>query len=110
MTATAQHLPAIVEAIAPQGRLGLIDDPAVLDIVPFKRKSVSVHWELMFTRSLFQTPDMIAQHRLLNEVADLVDAGVLRSTLTQEAGAINAADLKRVHALVESAAPSARPS
>jgi zinc-binding alcohol dehydrogenase family protein len=102
LTATEQHLPALVEAIAPQGRLALIDDPAVLDIVKFKRKSVSVHWELMFTRSLFQTPDMIAQHSLLNEVADLVDAGVLRTTLTEEAGAINAANLKRVHALLES--------
>lgn len=102
LTATDRHLPAIVEAIAPQGRLALIDDPDVFDIVNLKRKSVSVHWELMFTRSLYQTPDMIAQHHLLNEVADLVDAGVLRTTLTEEAGALNAANLKRVHALVES--------
>jgi len=102
LTATDKHLPAIIEAIAPQGRLAVIDDPATLDIAPFKRKSASVHWELMFTRSLFQTPDMIAQHRLLNEVADLVDAGVLRTTLTHEAGTINAANLRQVHALVES--------
>jgi NADPH:quinone reductase-like Zn-dependent oxidoreductase len=82
--------------------LALIDDPRVLDIVSLKRKSVSVHWELMFTRTLYQTPDMIEQGRLLNEVADLVDAGVLRTTLTQDAGIISAANLKRVHALVES--------
>ena len=67
----------IVEAIAPQGKFGLIDDPATLDIMKFKRKSVSVHWELMFTRSLFQTADMEAQHHLLNALAGLVDAGVV---------------------------------
>lgn len=102
LTATAQHLPGITEVIAPQGRLALIDDPDVLDIVGLKRKSVSVHWELMFTRSLYQTPDMISQHRILDEVADLVDAGVLRTTLTENAGRIDAANLKRVHAQVES--------
>jgi zinc-binding alcohol dehydrogenase family protein len=102
LTATAQHLPDITEVIAPQGRLALIDDPDVLDIVGLKRKSVSVHWELMFTRSLYQTPDMISQHRILDEVADLVDAGVLRTTLTENAGPIDAANLMRVHALVES--------
>lgn len=102
LTATAQHLPGITEVIAPQGRLALIDDPDVLDIVGLKRKSVSVHWELMFTRSLYQTPDMISQHRILDEVADLVDADVLRTTLTENAGRIDAANLKRVHAQVES--------
>jgi NADPH:quinone reductase-like Zn-dependent oxidoreductase len=70
--------------------------------VPFKRKSLSVHWELMFTRSLCGTRDIGAQHRLLNEVADLVDAGVLRTTLTDELGSINAANLRKAHALVES--------
>jgi len=102
LTATAQHLPAILRALAPQGALALIDDPATLDIVPFKRKSLSVHWELMFTRPLFGTPDMIRQHRLLNEVADLVDAGVLRSTLRQTLGPINAANLRNAHGIVES--------
>jgi zinc-binding alcohol dehydrogenase family protein len=102
LTASEKHLPAIVEAIAPQGHLALIDDPKAFDIVKLKRKSVAVHWELMFTRSLFQTPDMIAQHRLLNEVADLVDAGILRSTLTEQAGRIDADNLKRLHALIES--------
>jgi len=102
LTATDKHLPAIAAAIAPQGKIAVIDDPATLDIVPFKRKSVSLHWEMMFTRSLFETADMIAQHRLLAEVADLVDAGVLRTTLNADAGRINAANLRRVHALVES--------
>lgn len=102
LTATDQHLPAIVNALAPQGALALIDDPDSLDIVPFKRKSLSVHWELMFTRSLFGTPDMDQHHRLLTEVAQLVDAGVLRSTLKDDLGPIDAANLRRAHAIVES--------
>ena len=69
LTNTQDHLPAIIELIAPQGKFALIDDPKVLDINPFKGKSVSVHWESMFTRSSFKTPDMIAQHNLLNEVS-----------------------------------------
>jgi zinc-binding alcohol dehydrogenase family protein len=102
LTATDRHLPAILELIAPHGRLALVDDPASLDIVGFKHKSVSVHWEFMFTRSMFATPDRIAQHRLLCEVADLVDAGVLRSTFTEDGGAITAANLRRAHATAES--------
>ena len=101
-TNTEDHLASIVEAIAPQGRFGLIDDPKALDVMPFKRKAVSTHWELMFTRSLFQTPDMIEQHNLLNEVSGLVDAGNIRTTLAETVGTINAANLKRAHAMVES--------
>jgi zinc-binding alcohol dehydrogenase family protein len=102
LTATDDHLPAIVRAIAPQGRLALIDDPAEFDIVPFKRKSVSVHWELMFTRSLYGTADMIEQHRILAEVSALVDAGVLRTTMRETLGPLTVASLRRAHALVES--------
>ena len=102
LTQTDAHLAQIIEAIAPQGKFGLIDDPATLDITPFKRKSVSVHWELMFTRSLFGTDDMTGQHRLLNEVAALVDAGLVRSTLAERFGSINAENLRRAHALIES--------
>jgi zinc-binding alcohol dehydrogenase family protein len=101
LTATDEHLPAIVSALAPQGALALIDDPKVLDIVPFKRKSLSVHWEFMFTRSLFGTPDLAQQHRILSEVSDLVDAGVLRTTLKEQFGTINAGNLRRAHAAVE---------
>jgi NADPH:quinone reductase len=101
-TSTDKHLASIAELIAPQGRFGLIDDPPSLDAVPFKRKSVSIHWELMFTRSLFQTPDIAAQGALLNEVSRLVDAGTLRTTLGEVYGRINAANLKRAHALIES--------
>lgn len=98
---TLAHLDQVVLAIAPQGKFGLIDDPAVVDIAPFKTKSVSVHWEMMFTRSLFATSDMVGQHHLLNEVARLVDAGLIRTTLAERFGTINAANLKRAHALIE---------
>ena len=96
------HLQAISEIIAPQGALVLIDDPEQLDIGLLKRKSVAVHWEFMFTRSLFQTPDMQAQGNLLNEVAQLVDAGKIHSTQNQTFGTINAQNLKKAHALLES--------
>lgn len=102
LTQTEAHYPAVVEAVAPQGRFGLIDDPKSLDASLLKRKSVSLHWEFMFTRAVFETPDMIAQHRLLNDVAALVDDGVIRTTLGEEIGAINAANLRRAHGIVES--------
>lgn len=101
-TQTDKHYADIVELIAPQGRFGLIDDPGDLSIMPFKRKAVSIHWELMFTRPLFSTPDIEAQGKLLNEVAALVDAGRLRTTATEVAGKIDAATLRKVHAIIES--------
>ncbi len=104
LTHTDQHYPALVELLKPQGKLALIDDPATpIDIRLLKQKSLSLHWELMYTRSLFHTEDMQAQHQLLNEAADLVDAGVLRTTLRENMGVINAANLRRAHAQVESA-------
>lgn len=99
---TGQHLPQILEVLAPQGQFGLIDDLPALDVMPFKRKAASVHWEMMFARPMFNTPDLIAQHHLLNEVAQLVDAGLVRTTLAENFGRINADNLKRAHALVES--------
>lgn len=101
-TETHRHFPEIVELIAPQGRFGLIDDPAQLDVVAFKRKSVSVHWEFMFTRSMFATADMADQGRLLTEVASLVDAGRIRTTIAETLRPINATSLKQAHALIES--------
>ena len=102
LTFSEQHYKAIAELMAPQGRFGLIDDPAEFSIGAFKGKAISIHWESMFTRSSFQTPDMIGQHRLLNDVSDLIDKGVLRTTLDQSFGTINAANLKKAHALLES--------
>jgi len=100
-TQTGKHLEDIVELIAPQGRFGLIDDPEELNIKPLKLKAVSIHWELMFTRSLFHTLDMGEQGKLLNEVAALVDAGKIRTTATEIAGRINAETLRQVHAKIE---------
>ncbi|TLX58514.1 zinc-binding alcohol dehydrogenase family protein [Stutzerimonas nosocomialis] len=103
LTQTDRHFDQLVEALMPQGRLALIDDPEQpLDVMKLKRKSLSLHWELMFTRSLFETPDMIEQHQLLNRVSELVDRGVLKTTLGEHFGTINAANLRRAHALLES--------
>lgn len=103
LTQTEQHYAQLIEALLPQGKLALIDDPAQpLDARPLKRKSLSLHWELMFTRSMFATPDLQAQHELLKQVAGLVDAGRLRSTLGEHFGQINAAQLRRAHAYIES--------
>jgi zinc-binding alcohol dehydrogenase family protein len=101
-TQTDRHYADIVELLAPQGRLALIDDPATLDAMPLKRKSISLHWELMFTRSLFETADMEEQGRLLGEVARLADAGQLRTTLTKRLSPIHAENMKAAHRLVES--------
>ncbi len=102
LTHTADYFAQYVECLKPQGQIALIDDMPTLDVVPLKRKSLSLHWELMFTRPLFGTPDLAAQGALLAEVAALADAGRLRSTLTATLGPIDAAHLRRAHALLES--------
>ena len=100
-THSDEHVKDIVELLAPQGRFCLIDDPETFDIVPFKNKAISVHWELMFTRPMYATADMGAQGKLLNEVADLVDAGRMRTTMAERLEPISAANLRRAHNLVE---------
>jgi zinc-binding alcohol dehydrogenase family protein len=102
LTHTDRHYSDIIAALAPQGQLGVIDDPATLDAMPLKSKSLSLHWELMFTRSMFETADMVRQHELLNRVAAMIEDGALTTTLGQHFGTINAANLRRAHALIES--------
>jgi NADPH2:quinone reductase len=102
LTASDIHYPGIIEVLAPQGKIGIIDDPKTLDAKLLKPKAASIHWELMFVRSRFQTKDMIAQHNLLNEVSKMVDDGILRTTFGIDMGAINATNLKKAHALIES--------
>lgn len=102
LTATDHHYPAVVDVLAPQGKFGLIDDPRTLDARPLKQKAASLHWEFMFARPLFNTPDILEQHNLLNQVAELVDTEVLRTTADNDFGQINATNLKRAHALIES--------
>lgn len=99
---SGSYVPQIAELIAPQGRFGLIDDPESFDIMPFKGKSVSIHWELMFTRSLFTTTDIARQGAILDEVSELVDAGRIKTTATEAFGTISAANVTRAHALLES--------
>lgn len=100
-THTHQYIEQIAEFIAPQGHFGLIDDPETLNIKPFKSKSVSTHWELMYTRSLFGTPDIQRQHDILTEVASLLDAGKIKSTATETLGKIDATTLMRAHQILE---------
>lgn len=96
------YVEQVVELIAPQGRFGLIDDPADFNVMPLKTKSVSLHWELMFTRSLFQTEDIAEQGNILREVAAMLDSGAVQSTMTETLGTICAEDLRRAHELLES--------
>lgn len=102
LTGTERHFPELVDMLAPQGKIAVIDDPKTLDAKPLKRKSASLHWEYMFARPVFDTPDILRQHDLLTEVARLVDLGTLRTTVTEHYGDLTAANLRRAHALVES--------
>lgn len=99
---TETYLTQIADIISPQGKFCLIDDPASLDVSLLKRKSVSIHWELMFTRSLFQTMDLQRQAQILNEVAQLVDTKKLISTAVRSMGVMNAENLKKAHRILES--------
>ena len=100
ITSTRGSVPDIARAMNPQGHIVLIDNFDE-SIAPFKEKSITISWEMMFTRSLFKTADMDAQHRLLSEVSALVDAGVLKTTLTHVSGPINAENLREAHERVE---------
>lgn len=103
LTQTDQHYAELVQLLAPQGKLALIDDPVGgVDIMPLKQKSISLHWEFMFTRSLFSTPDLLTQHQILTDLSRLIEQGQINTTLKQSFGKINAENLKQAHALLES--------
>ena len=96
------YFPRFAPIIRPQGKICLIvsmTEP--VQLTALMQKNVSVHWEYMFTRSLFQTPDMQRQHEILEEAAALIDDGTLRTTLAESLGAINAANLRRAHQMLE---------
>jgi len=99
---TAQHWSAMANAIAPQGRIcSIVETPEPVDLDLLKSKSATFVWEFMFTRSMYQTPDMIEQQRLLTSIATLIDEGQLVTTLNDVIRPINAANLRKAHALVE---------
>ena len=101
LNATEQHADEIVKVIKPQGKFGFIDDPKTFNVMPFKSKAVSTHIEFMFTRSMFQTKDMVEQHNILNEVSKLIDNGTIKTTLGENFGIINAENLRKAHAFLE---------
>ena len=97
------YWPAMAELVAPQGALVAIvgnTKPLAMDVV--RSKSATVCWELMFTRPRFKTADMIEQHKLLDQVADWLDAGKLRGTLKETLSPINATNLRKAHQKLES--------
>lgn len=98
---TEEHYEEIIKCLKPQGKLGLIDDPKSLDANPLKTKSLSLHWEFMFARSMFHTPDMIKQHHLLTDIAKMIDAGEIKTTVAYHLGAITAEHLRSAHQMLE---------
>jgi zinc-binding alcohol dehydrogenase family protein len=101
LTHTDSYLDAYIELLAPMGKIALIDDPQSVDIKKLKPKCLSLHWEFMFTRSMFNTPDMNEQHLLLNSIAELIDQGHLKTTVGKNLGIINAANLRKAHEEIE---------
>ncbi|WP_345813984.1 zinc-binding alcohol dehydrogenase family protein [Paraburkholderia sp. PREW-6R] len=99
---TDKNFPVAADVIKPQGGIcSIVENSKPVPVELLKSKSAAFHWEFMFTRSMFATPDMIEQHKLLTEVARLFDAGVLRTTVGQDLGKINAANLRRAHQILE---------
>lgn len=96
------NIDTYADIVRPFGHITAIDEPQGLELVPLKQKSIAWHWELMFTRAMFETPDMIEQQRLLAETARLVDAGVLRSTVTRTIEDFSAAGMRVAYDVVES--------
>ncbi|WP_245883507.1 zinc-binding alcohol dehydrogenase family protein [Streptomyces hyaluromycini] len=103
-TATDHNLAAYAEALTPFGRIVAIDDFDSLPLGVLKAKSISFHWEFMYTRSMFRTADQSMQHHILTQVARLVDAGILTTTATRDLGPVNAANLREAHRVQESGA------
>jgi zinc-binding alcohol dehydrogenase family protein len=102
LTNSSHHLSGLAEVIKPQGQLGVIDNAPDMNVMPLQNKSISFHWELMFTRSLFKTEDMIEQHKLLANVAKLVDQGKIKTTLTKHLGKITPNNLMAGHKIAKS--------
>ncbi len=99
---TNQHWQAMCEAIKPQGRIcGIVDTIESVDLNALKRKSATFVWEFMFTRSIYETEDMIEQHHILTKISEWIDDQKIQSTLTETLAPINAANLRTAHAQIE---------
>jgi NADPH2:quinone reductase len=99
---TDKHFPAAAQVVRAQGGIcTIVENQKPLPVELLKTKSAAFHWEFMFTRSMYGTPDMIEQHKLLNEVAPLIDAGTLRTTVGENLGPINAGNIRRAHQILE---------
>ncbi|WP_224724640.1 zinc-binding alcohol dehydrogenase family protein [Paenibacillus vietnamensis] len=102
LNATEKHWVNMAQAIAPQGKIcSIVETDVPLNLTLLKNKSATFVWELMFTRSMYRTEDMIEQHRLLNETADLIDSGTIKTTLQQRLTPIHAENLRKAHSLLE---------
>ncbi len=99
---TAGNIESFAEIMNPFGEIVAIDEPDGLELLPLKPKSIAFHWEFMFTRSMYETPDMIEQKHLLARVAGLADEGQIRSTVSERIADFSAAGIRRAHELVES--------
>ena len=103
LNSTDSYFESYIEVLTPFGRIAMIDDPGQpLDVMKMKPKSLSLHIEFMFARSMFNAADMHEQGRLLNRVSDLVDQGYLQTTIGKNLGAINAGNLRAAHQELES--------
>ena len=99
LTQSDSHFNDIVDCISPRGHVVFIDDPKNIDITLGKKKSLSFHWEFMFTRSMFQTPDIMYQGELLDEVSRMVDEGLLQSTMNNHLGQMSVETITTAHIL-----------
>lgn len=102
LNSTDTYFESYIELLAPFGKIALIDDPKSLDIKKIKLKSLSLHWEFMFARSMFKSPDMNKQGQLLTRVSELIDLGYIETTMGKNLGAITAENLKAAHEELES--------
>ena len=98
---SAGQVEIYADLLTPFGQIVAIDDPETLDVLPLKTKAISWHWEFMFARPMHDAPDLVRQHELLTRVAELVDAGAVRTTVTTVLSPIDAEHLREAHRLVE---------
>ncbi|WP_019528617.1 zinc-binding alcohol dehydrogenase family protein [Dasania marina] len=101
LNSTETYFDSYIDMLAPFGKIALIDDLKNLEIGKIKMKSLSLHWEFMFARSMFNAADMDEQSRLLNRVSELIDLGQIKTTVGKNLGTINAANLRAAHQELE---------